>query len=66
VASGWATVVALRAIGAEHLVDQTFGSDILNLWQNRGFLLLCMEPLTNSVVDKSDKAGRDNYTAKCC
>lgn len=54
---------AERAIWPEHLVDKTFGSDILDLGQDRGFLLFGVEPLANGVVDKSHEAGRDDYAA---
>jgi hypothetical protein len=66
VAGGRATAVALRAIGAEHLVDQAFGSDILDLWQNRRFFLFCVKSLANGVVDESHQTGRDKYAADCC
>jgi len=63
-AGRWSAVVAARAIWPEHLIDQTFGSDVLNLRQNRGLLLFSVEPLANGVVDKSHETGRDDYAVK--
>ena len=60
----WSAVGDDRAVRPEHLIDQTFGSDILNLGQDRGFLLFSVEPLANGVVDESHEAGRDDYAAK--
>ena len=63
-AGGWSAARAVGAIWPEHLVDQTFGSDVLNLRQDRGFLLFGVEPLANSIVDESHEAGRDDYATK--
>ena len=63
-AGRWSAVGAVRAIGSEHLVDQTFGSDVLNLRQDLGFLLFSVKPLANGIVDESHEAGRDDYAAK--
>ena len=60
-AGGRSAVGAERAVGSEHLVDQTFGPDILDLGQDRGFLMFGVESVANGVVDKSHEAGRDNY-----
>lgn len=63
-ASRRAAVVAAGTIGSEHLIDQTFGPDVLNLRKDRRFFLLRVETLANSVVDESHKAGRDNDAAE--
>lgn len=64
VAGRRSAVGAERAIWPEHLIDQAFGSNILNLGQDRWFLLFSVEPLANGVVDESHEAGRDNYAAR--
>ena len=60
----WSTVGAERAIWPEHLINQTFGSDILDLGQDRGFLLFGVEPFADGIVDESHEAGRDDYAAR--
>lgn len=56
-----AVVVALRAVWSEHLVDEAFGSDVLDLGKNGRLFLLRMEAFTNSVINKSHQTGGDNY-----
>ena len=64
VAGGWSAAGAVGAIRSEHLVDQTFGSDVLNLRQDRGFFLFGVEPLANGVVDESHETGRDDNATR--
>lgn len=50
----------MRTAGAEHLVDQTLGSDVLDFGQEGGFHLLASEAFADRVVDECHDAGRDD------
>lgn len=50
----------MRAAGAEHLVDEALGSDVLDFGQDGGFHLLALEAFADRVVDECHDAGRDD------
>lgn len=51
-------------IAAEHLVDETFGTDVLDFGQQRLLRGLRVEAVSDGVVYESYQSGRDNDTVR--
>lgn len=57
-----ATLGMFIRIAAEHLVDETFGTDIFDFGQQRLLRGLRVEAVSDGVVYESHQSGRDNDT----